>query len=80
MNQLRSAVVSTAAIVQAPTPSGPGKTTLGANSAFYGGKIGYGFGLAHRFNVDTPVIVHGSFGTTSDFTEKVGRVGLAVEF
>jgi len=67
-------------MVQAPRPSAPGKTTVAANSAFYGGKVGYGFGAAHQFNLDIPVIIQGSFGTTSDFSEKVGRVGLAVEF
>ena len=80
MNQLRAAIVSTAAMAQAPRPSAPGKTTLSANSAYYGGKTGYGFGAAHQFNLATPIIINGSFGTTSDFTEKVGRVGASIEF
>jgi autotransporter adhesin len=80
--QMSSAIAATAGMAIAATPSEPGKTTLNINTAFYGGVVGYGVGLAHKLDINSsvPVTVDGSFGASSGFSQKIGRVGLSIEF
>jgi len=80
--QFSASIAASSAMATPTTPSAPGKTTFNVNTAFYNGEIGYGVGVAHRFDIspDVPVVVSGSFGASSNFNDQVGRVGLSFEF
>jgi autotransporter adhesin len=73
-----SGIAASTAITSAPTPSGPGKTTLALSSGFFENYTGVGLSFAHRFNTDVPLSIEGGFAHAGG--ENVGRVGFSVEF
>jgi autotransporter adhesin len=81
LNQLSATIAAATAMASPTTPSAPDKTTVNANTSYYNGSVGLGLALAHRWDFsNTPVVLSGSVGTSSDFKETAGRVGISLEF
>jgi hypothetical protein len=77
--QFSGAIVATAAAPSIATPSAPGKSTFSFNTAYFEGQTGFGAAVAHRLNVDTPVVLDASVSEGSN-TEWLARAGFSVEW
>ena len=75
----RRGIAAGAALAVAMTPSAKGKTTVSMNAGFYQGETGLGVALAHRLNVDVPLVLHGSYANAGG-NGHIGRVGAGFEF
>lgn len=78
--EARLGIAATAAIANAPTPSGPGRTTFAINGSVYHDTGGVGVAFQHRFaGTRIPVYFSGAYGNGGG-REHVGRAGLAFEW
>ncbi len=77
--EARRGIAAVAAMPMAMTPSAPGKTTVTTNAGFFQGEMGYGVAFAHRFNLSTPLMIHGGYANGGG-NQHVGRVGFGFEF
>jgi autotransporter adhesin len=79
-NAARRGIAATAAMAYAPTPTGPGRTTLAINGSAYENTGGVGVAFQHRFaSTRIPVYFSGAYGNGGG-REHVGRAGVAIEW
>lgn len=78
-SESRQGIAAAMAMVQAPMPSAPGRTTWAANMAIYKGEWASGFAMAHRLPTSVPVSVHAALSLTSSGVPGA-RAGVAGEF
>ena len=79
VHTLQRGIATSMAMGNIITPSAPGKTTVGFNTATYAGYYSAAINFAHRVNTETPVYVTGAIGG-GESGAWGGRVGVAVEF
>jgi prefoldin subunit 5 len=79
-NAARRGIAATAAMAYAPTPTGPGRTTLAINGSAYENTGGVGVAFQHRFaSTRIPVYFSGAYGNGGG-REHVGRAGVGIEW
>jgi hypothetical protein len=72
-------IAAATALVPAPMPSAPGKTSYTANASVYRGQLGIGVSFAHRANTEDPFAV--TFGVSHAGGKNTAvRAGVAGEF
>jgi hypothetical protein len=78
--EARRGIAATAAMAYAPTPSGPGRTTVAINGSVFENVGGVGVAFQHRLATPgNPVYVSAAYGNGGG-REHVGRVGLGFEW
>jgi len=75
----RRGIATAMAMAATPTPSAPGKTAWATNFASFSGQVAGSFAVAHRVDMDYPLILSAALGYSPGAPAGV-RVGLAGEF
>ncbi len=78
--EARGGIAAAAALVNAPMPSAPGKTSWAGNVARFRDQYAMGFSIAHRLNSNAPLAMTAGLSYTPGSGDKLGRVGMAGEF
>lgn len=78
--EARGGVAAAVALVNAPMPSAPGKTSWAGNVAKFRDQYAMGFSFAHRLNSNAPLAMTAGLAYTPGTGDKAGRIGMAGEF
>lgn len=78
--EARAGIAAAVALVNAPMPSAPGKTSWAGNVARFRDQTAMGFSLAHRLDTNKPLAMTAGLSFTPGTGDKVGRIGMAGEF
>ena len=78
--EARGGVAAAVALVNAPMPSAPGKTSWAGNVAKFRDQYAMGFSFAHRLNSNMPLAMTAGFAYTPGTSDVTGRFGMAGEF
>ena len=77
--EARGGIAAAMAMAATPTPSAPGKTAWATNVATFSGRVAGSLSIAHRVDVDYPLIVNAAIGYSPGTPAGV-RVGVSGEF
>ena len=78
--EARGGIAAAVALVNAPMPSQPGKTSWAGNVAKFRDQYAMGFSFAHRLNSNIPLAMTAGVAYTPGTSDVTGRVGIAGEF
>ena len=78
--EARGGIAAAVALVNAPMPSQPGKTSWAGNVAKFRDQYAMGVSFSHRLNSNIPLAMTAGFAYTPGTSDLTGRVGMAGEF
>ena len=78
--EARGGIAAAVALVNAPMPSQPGKTSWAGNVAKFRDQYAMGVSLSHRLNSNIPLAMTAGFAYTPGTSDVTGRFGMAGEF
>ena len=78
--EARGGIAAAVALVNAPMPSQPGKTSWAGNVAKFKDQYAMGFAFAHRLNSNMPLAMTAGVAYTPGTGDVTGRFGMAGEF
>jgi hypothetical protein len=78
--EARGGVAAAVALVNAPMPSAPGKTSWAGNVAKFKDQYAMGVSFSHRLNSNIPLAMTAGFAYTPGTSDVTGRFGMAGEF
>ena len=78
--EARGGIAAAVALVNAPMPSQPGKTSWAGNVAKFKDQYAMGMSLSHRLNSNIPLAMTAGFAYTPGTSDVTGRFGMAGEF
>ena len=78
-SEARRGIAAAVATASAPMPSAPGKTTWQVRASTFQGEAGFGFGVAHRLNVNMPLDLIAGYGNGGG-NQHTAYVGVGGEF
>ena len=78
--EARGGIAAAVALVNAPMPSQPGKTSWAGNVAKFRDQYAMGVSLSHRLNANIPLAMTAGFAYTPGTSDVTGRFGMAGEF
>ena len=78
--EARGGIAAAVALVNAPMPSQPGKTSWAGNVAKFRDQYAMGMSLSHRLNSNIPLAMTAGFAYTPGTSDVTGRFGMAGEF
>ena len=78
--EARGGIATSVALVNAPMPSQPGKTSWAGNVAKFRDQYAMGVSLSHRLNSNIPLAMTAGFAYTPGTSDVTGRFGMAGEF
>ena len=78
--EARGGIAAAVALVNAPMPSAPGKTSWAGNVAKFRDQYAMGFSFSHRLNSNIPLAMTAGVAYTPGTSDVTGRVGMAGEF
>ena len=78
--EARGGIAAAVALVNAPMPSAPGKTSWAGNVAKFKDQYAMGFSFSHRLNSNMPLAMTAGFAYTPGTKDVTSRFGMAGEF
>ena len=78
--EARAGIAAAVALVNAPMPSAPGKTSWAGNVARFRDQYAMGFSFAHRLNSNAPLAMTAGVAYSPGAGNVTGRIGMAGEF
>ena len=78
--EARGGIAAAVALVNAPMPSQPGKTSWAGNVAKFRDQYAMGVSFSHRLNSNIPLAMTAGFAYTPGTSDVTGRFGMAGEF